>query len=61
MNNISVNIFVNKSLGIYQVTVLGLVCGSKSTDIKYGTGTSLVVQGLEIKLPLQAVPSQVQN
>lgn len=55
------NIFVNKSLGTYQMTVLGLVCGSKSTDIKYGTGTLLVVQRLGFKLPLQAVRSQVRN
>ena len=55
------NIFVNKSLDICQMTVLGLVCGSKSTDMKYDPGTSLVVQGLGIKLPLQAVRSQVGN
>lgn len=35
------------------MTVLGLVCGSKSTCMKYDPGTSLVVQGLGIKLPLQ--------
>ena len=43
------------------MTVLALVCGSKSTDIKYGTRTSLVVQGLRFKLPPQAVRFQVRN
>lgn len=46
VNNIPMNIFVNKSLTMYQMTFLGQLYRNKRTDIKYGTKYSIHIANL---------------